>query len=190
MKIVSTYGVKIKTYKHIFKETIGIYRHAVDFLIGVCLNEWDVIKKIEQNLLRQQYVERLCHSTKRNPDVVYDFDEKFYKFPSFPAISLIQKYRSDHVLIYCDPPYLLSTRSGGKQYRMEMDEKQHTDLLEVLLEHPGPVVLSGYDSELYRNMLDGWHTVSIKAYSQVLSQKTEMLWMNYNPNENQQLSFF
>ncbi len=73
---------------------------------------------------------------------------------------------------------------------MEMDEQQHTDLLEVLLEHPGPVVLSGYDSKLYRNMLDGWHTVSIKAYSQVLSQKTEMLWMNYNPNENQQLSFF
>lgn len=83
MKIVSTYGVKIKTYNHIFKETIGIYRHAVDFLIGVCLEEWDVIKKIEQNLLRQQYVERLCHSTKKNPDVVYDLDEKFYKFPSF-----------------------------------------------------------------------------------------------------------
>lgn len=69
MKIVSTYGVKIKTYNHIFKETIGIYRHAVDFLIGVCLEEWNVIKKIEQNLLRQQYVERLCHSTKKNEKI-------------------------------------------------------------------------------------------------------------------------
>lgn len=46
-----------------------------------------------------------------------------------PAVPLIQKYHSDNVLIYCDPPYLLSTRSGGKQYRMEMDEKQHTDLV-------------------------------------------------------------
>ena len=71
-----------------------------------------------------------------------------------------------------------------------MAEDPALHILEVLLEHPGPVVLSGYDSELYRKMLDGWHTVSMKAYSQVLSQKTEMLWMNFNPNENQQLSLF
>ena len=50
MKIVSTYGVKIKTYNHIFKETIGIYRHAVDFLIGVCLEEWNVSKKNKEDL--------------------------------------------------------------------------------------------------------------------------------------------
>ena len=111
MKIVSTYGVKIKTYNHIFKETIGIYRHAVDFLIGVCLEEWDVIKKIEQNLLRQQYVEWLCHSTKKNPDVVYDLDEKFYKFPSFlrraainEAIGKVSSYKSNLANWEADDP--------------------------------------------------------------------------------------
>lgn len=39
MKIFSTYSVKIKHYNHIFKDTVSIYRHAVDFLINVCLNE-------------------------------------------------------------------------------------------------------------------------------------------------------
>lgn len=39
MKIISTYGVKIKTYNQIFKKTVKVYRHAADFLIGVCLNE-------------------------------------------------------------------------------------------------------------------------------------------------------
>lgn len=31
MKIYSTYSVKIKHYNHIFKDTIKLYRLAVDF---------------------------------------------------------------------------------------------------------------------------------------------------------------
>ena len=45
MKILSTYKVKIKTYNHIFRGTVEVYRHAVDFLIDVCLKEWVEIKK-------------------------------------------------------------------------------------------------------------------------------------------------
>ena len=41
MKIMSTYSVKIKEYNHIFKDTIRLYRRAVDFYIQVILNEWD-----------------------------------------------------------------------------------------------------------------------------------------------------
>ena len=47
MQIYSTYSVKIKHYNHIFKDTVSVYRGAVDFLITVCLNEWDNISKIE-----------------------------------------------------------------------------------------------------------------------------------------------
>lgn len=106
------------------------------------------------------------------------------------AVSLIRKYHFSDVLLYCDPPYVLSTRSGGKQYRKEMSDDQHRELLGVLLEHPGPVVLSGYDSELYRTMLDGWHRIMLENYSQVLSRKTEVLWLNYDWEENRQLSLF
>lgn len=41
MKIKTTYKVKIKHYNHIFKDTVRIYRSAVDYIIKVCLNEWD-----------------------------------------------------------------------------------------------------------------------------------------------------
>ena len=83
MKIYSTYGVKIKHYNHIFKDTVKIYRKAVDFLINVCLSEWNNISAIKGNLLQQQYVERCIHVTKCNPSPMYDFDIKFYKMPSY-----------------------------------------------------------------------------------------------------------
>ena len=97
------------------------------------------------------------------------------------AVDLIKRYRFSDVLIYCDPPYLLETRSGGKQYRMEMEESEHIVLLQTLKEHPGPVLLSGYDSELYRDMLKDWSYVEIDTYSQVLSKKKEIIWVKYPP---------
>lgn len=66
MKIFSTYSVKIKHYNHIFKDTVSVYRKAVDFFINVCLTEWEDILPISSSVLRQQYVERLCHKTDDN----------------------------------------------------------------------------------------------------------------------------
>ena len=102
MKIVSTYGVKIKTYNHIFKETIEVYRHAVDFLIGVCLNEWKQILPLKGKC-RLTYVESLIHVTTVHPNVKYrDFDQKFYKFPSYirraainEAIGKVSSYKNN-----------------------------------------------------------------------------------------------
>ena len=39
MEIYSTYSVKIKHFNNIFKQTVSIYRDAVDFLIAVYLEE-------------------------------------------------------------------------------------------------------------------------------------------------------
>lgn len=83
MKIYSTYRVKIKHYNHIFKDTVSIYHKAVDFLINVCICEWNNISTIRGDLLQQQYVEKCVHATKDNPAPVYDFDTKFYKMPSY-----------------------------------------------------------------------------------------------------------
>ena len=38
MKILSTYSVKIKEYRHIFKDSVRTYRSAVNFFIDVCVN--------------------------------------------------------------------------------------------------------------------------------------------------------
>lgn len=101
-----------------------------------------------------------------------------------PAVDLIKRFNYENVLIYCDPPYMLNTRHG-KQYRCEMNDKDHQELLEVLLQHKGYVIISGYDTELYNSMLSGWSKRETTAYSQVCSKKREVIWMNYEPPEKQ-----
>lgn len=103
MKIFTTYSVKIKHYNHIFKDTVFIYRKAVDFFIDVCLDKWECMLPISGNVLKQQYVEHLCHKTGDNPNPQYtDFDIQFYKFPSYlrrsainEAIGKVSSYKSN-----------------------------------------------------------------------------------------------
>ena len=97
-----------------------------------------------------------------------------------PAAEAIQRFNYPNVLIYADPPYVLSARHG-KQYRCEMDDMGHDVLLDVLIAHKGPVILSGYDNDLYKNRLRGWHREETTCYSQVCSRKREVLWMNFEP---------
>lgn len=98
-----------------------------------------------------------------------------------PAVELIEKFNYSNVLIYNDPPYVLSTRHG-KQYRCEMNDKEQNELLEVLMAHKGPVMISGYESELYNDRLKGWHREETTCYSQICSKKREILWMNFEPS--------
>lgn len=44
-----------------------------------------------------------------------------------PAVELIQRFNFQNVLIYVDPPYVLSTRHG-KQYRYELDDVMGKDM--------------------------------------------------------------
>ncbi len=106
-----------------------------------------------------------------------------------PALELIPKYRYKDVLLYLDPPYVLSSRAGGLQYAKEMSDADHEKLLEVILDHPGPVVLSGYDSDLYRNMLKDWHRIELEGRTQCHARRTEVIWTNYIPPQAEQLTF-
>lgn len=97
-----------------------------------------------------------------------------------PAVELIQRFNYKNVLIYADPPYVLRTRHG-RQYRCEMDDKEQINLLGVLMAHKGPVMISGYDSQLYNDRLVGWYRTEIDCYSQVCTKKREVLWANFRP---------
>lgn len=91
-----------------------------------------------------------------------------------PALDLIQRFNYENVLIYADPPYLLETR-GGKQYRHEMTEQDHVDLLDALKQHKGSVIISGYPSEMHDRELTGWSRITRKSYNQNAEQRTEVL---------------
>ena len=102
MQIYTAYKVKIKHYNHIFKDTVAIYRKAVDYLIDVCTVNWDDVSDIGSSLRKQRYIETLVHATKENPNPVYDFDSKFYKMPSYlrrgaisEAIGKVSSYKSN-----------------------------------------------------------------------------------------------
>lgn len=102
------------------------------------------------------------------------------------AMELIERFNYPNVLIYADPPYVLSTRRG-KQYKYEMDDKDQNDLLDVLLAHKGAVLLSGYDSQLYNDRLKGWHREETTSYNQLAQKRREILWMNYEPPSQMRL---
>jgi DNA adenine methylase len=77
-----------------------------------------------------------------------------------PALEVIGRFNTADTLIYADPPYLPSTRTQ-KMYGQEMTEQEHVELLEALLNHAGPVVLSGYENDLYTKMLEGWQHIQV-----------------------------
>ncbi len=106
-----------------------------------------------------------------------------------PAVDLISRFNYPNVLIYADPPYLLETRHG-KQYRHEMTDTDHKNLLDALLAHRGPVLLSGYSSKLYEDALRGWHRDEIESMTQTSKKRREVLWMNFTPRLCVQESLF
>lgn len=93
------------------------------------------------------------------------------------ALQLIQRYNRSNVLIYADPPYLISTRTN-RHYAHEMKDQDHLDLLEVLTDHEGPVLLSGYKNELYQKHLKDWHMEEKQVLAEAGAKKSEILWMN------------
>lgn len=97
------------------------------------------------------------------------------------AVELIRRFKHPDVMIYADPPYVVSTRKG-KQYVVDMvEDRQHIELLEALKEHPGPVILSGYENELYEKHLQGWVKLHKKALAEGGAARTETVWLNYEP---------
>ncbi|MES2887283.1 MAG: DNA adenine methylase [Pseudomonadota bacterium] len=103
------------------------------------------------------------------------------------AIQVMAEHDGSETMHFVDPPYVHSTRvhskgvKRGRCYKHEMDDEQHVTLLQSLLELEGMVALSGYDSELYRDMLVGWErraTLARISAGRGTGVRTEVLWLN------------
>lgn len=95
-----------------------------------------------------------------------------------PAIELIKRYDTSDVFIYADPPYLRGIRKDYL-YKHEMSDQEHIELLETLKKHPGKVMISGYESEIYNDILSGWRKIHKTTQAEAGIKRTETLWMNY-----------
>lgn len=99
---------------------------------------------------------------------------------NIPALELLDKHDSTETLFYCDPPYLHTTRTTTKGYQYEMSFSDHEIFLNKIKNIQGKVVISGYNSELYNDMLSGWARKDTNARS--ASQRgsiirTECIWI-------------
>lgn len=123
---------------------------------------------------------RITKAWREFPDRIISAGDRLMnaQIENLPAIELIKRYNTHDVFIYADPPYLSGTRKGYL-YKHEMTDKDHVLLLEALLEHPGKILLSGYDNDMYNNMLYKWNKVQRKTQAEHGLVRTETLWMNY-----------
>ena len=119
----------------------------------------------------------------KTPEVIIQAAERLrgVQIENRPAVELIRRFNYQNVLIYADPPYMLGTRQNRKQYRHEMTDDDHMELLEAIKAHRGPAIISGYDSDLYNRELKGWYKDGRTSFTQTASKRREILWMNFEP---------
>ena len=132
------------------------WRHNVNPISTHATTDWDELPRRIQD-----YTERL----------------KFAQIECKPAVEVIKTHNYESCLIYADPPYVLTTRTK-RHYANEMADDDHIELLQVLNEHTGYVLLSGYDSVLYNDLLVGWSKVEKLAKTEFAQKKKEVLWLN------------
>lgn len=97
------------------------------------------------------------------------------------AVQLVRAYNSPDCLIYADPPYLGETRRKKRLYKIEMmDAAAHVELLDALLSHKGPVILSGYENQLYNEKLSGWRKLTHIGKANSGGVRQEVLWLNFS----------
>lgn len=102
------------------------------------------------------------------------------------ALDVIRQQDGEHTLFYLDPPYLHETRATTGEYAHEMTREQHAQLLLSIAAIKGKFLLSGYDSELYRNYEkdNGWKRTEFElpnnsAGGDVKRRMKEIVWSNY-----------
>ena len=87
-------------------------------------------------------------------------------------------------IIYLDPPYVLDTRSAKKRYTHECEDDFHVELCEKILSMSNAfVALSGYENEIYQDMLGSLYQSTGPHTQATVSKKStkECLWTNYKP---------
>ena len=94
------------------------------------------------------------------------------------ALDVMQTHDKKDTLHYVDPPYILETRSDLRHdYRYEMTLEDHDRLLKYLKTVNGHVIISGYEHELYNDMLSGWDKEKKDTWSNI-GARQECLWLS------------
>lgn len=92
-------------------------------------------------------------------------------------------------LVYADPPYLAEVRNRKRVYAYDYTYKDHENLLGLLIKLPCMVMISGYESELYNDLLSKWNVYKYNAKTHTTIRE-ECVWFNFAlPKELHDSSF-
>jgi DNA adenine methylase len=105
------------------------------------------------------------------------------KFHHGEAMELIKRFDGPDTLFYLNPPYLSGTRTAKDAYAHEMSDQDHLRLLDAIVSLRGMVVLSGYHSALYDNVLHSWERFEFEmannsGQTKVKSRRVEVVWVS------------
>lgn len=117
----------------------------------------------------------------RLPQLVQEVAERLMQvqIENRPALDTIKRLDGPEMLIYADPPYVRETRTAhSDQYRFEMTDNDHKELLQTLNNSKSMILLSGYDCELYRDTLSSWTVKAINTQAERGARRQECLWIN------------
>lgn len=111
------------------------------------------------------------------------------------GLELIDKYNTENVFIYADPPYVFNTRLSSARYNVEMSDTQHKEFVKLCSKTKAKVLISGYDNALYDVLLENGfhkHIFSVKTIDSKHKKriKNECLWFNYNTVETEENNLF
>lgn len=122
----------------------------------------------------------------RLPDWIIQVTERLrqVQIENRPALEVIERFNYSNVFMYIDPPYVLSTRKGN-QYKYEMTDVDHIELLNTLRSSQAKIMLSGYDSKLYNDLLPDWNKTTMVSHTENGSPRKEYIWFNYEKNNEQ-----
>lgn len=114
------------------------------------------------------------------PDTILECCERLKnaQIENVDGIELIKRYNHPDTLIYCDPPYLPSLRKKN-MYSYEFGESKHVELIKTLKQSQSKVVISGYGSALYDDLLSDWRTDTKLTTAQMGLHRVEKIWMNF-----------
>lgn len=123
--------------------------------------------------------------------------EPFYRFAArlknvhfvvMDAIDLIKLLSGRGYFLYVDPPYFSNDRARKAAYSHEANKEFHENLVNVLLEHKGDVMLSGYRTSVYEPLEQaGWQRIERPAVTNSGGTKIECIWVNYSTEKQQSI---
>ena len=68
-------------------------------------------------------------------------------------------------------------------------DSDHEELLKLLLQSKAKIMLSGYESEMYNDYLNGWEKKQFSSCAEHGKPRMETVWMNYEPDPQMKLNF-